>query len=78
VTGGARGIGRGCVLKLAQSGADVVINYLEREDAAHEVADWVKGIGRRALLIKADICDENQVAEMFSQINANSADWIFW
>ena len=48
VTGGARGIGRGCVLRLAQAGADVVINYLEREDAAHEVADWVKGIGRRA------------------------------
>jgi 3-oxoacyl-[acyl-carrier protein] reductase len=39
VTGGARGIGRGIVLKLAQSGADVAINYLEREDAAHEVAD---------------------------------------
>jgi 3-oxoacyl-[acyl-carrier protein] reductase len=69
VTGGARGIGRGCVLKLAQTGADVVINYLEREDAAHEAADWVKGIGRRPLLIKADVCDENQVADMFSQIN---------
>ena len=69
VTGGARGIGRGCVLTLAQAGADVVINYLEREDAAHEVADWVKGIGRRPLLIKADVCDENQVADMFAQIN---------
>lgn len=69
VTGGARGIGRGCVLKLAQAGADVVVNYLEREDAAHEVADWVRGIGRRVLLTKADVCDENQVAEMFKQIN---------
>jgi 3-oxoacyl-[acyl-carrier protein] reductase len=68
VTGGARGIGRGCALKLAQAGADVVINYLEREDAAHEVAEWVKGVGRRALLIKADVCDENQVAEMFNRI----------
>jgi 3-oxoacyl-[acyl-carrier protein] reductase len=71
VTGGARGIGRGCVLKLAQAGADVVINYLEREDAAHEATDWVKGIGRRPLLIKADVCDENQVADMFSQISAD-------
>ena len=70
VTGGARGIGRGCVLKLAQAGADVVINYLEREDAAHEVSDWVQGIGRRALLIKADVCDENQVSGMFGQIHA--------
>ncbi|MFZ5432138.1 MAG: SDR family NAD(P)-dependent oxidoreductase, partial [Calditrichota bacterium] len=27
VTGGARGIGRGIVLKLAQAGVDVVVNY---------------------------------------------------
>ncbi|RPH92755.1 SDR family NAD(P)-dependent oxidoreductase, partial [candidate division KSB1 bacterium] len=68
ITGGSRGIGRGCAIKLAQAGADVVINYLEREDAAHEVAEWVKGIGRRAHLIKADVCDEVQVAYMFDQI----------
>lgn len=70
VTGGARGIGRGCVLKLAQAGADIVVNYLEREDAAHEVADWVRGVGRRVLLAKADVCDETQVQDMFRLINA--------
>jgi 3-oxoacyl-[acyl-carrier protein] reductase len=70
VTGGARGIGRGIVLKLAQAGADVVVNYLEREDAAHEVADWVQGMGRRALLAKADVCDEAQVVEMFQKVTA--------
>ncbi len=70
VTGGARGIGRGIVLKLAQAGADLAVNYLEREDAAHEVADWVRGMGRRVLLIKADVCDESHVAEMFQNINA--------
>lgn len=68
ITGGARGIGRGIALKLAQSGADVVVNYLEREDAAHEVADWVKGLERRVLLIKADVCDEAQVRAMFEMI----------
>lgn len=68
ITGGARGIGRGIALKLAQSGAGVVVNYLEREDAAHEVADWVKGLERRALLVKADVCDEAQVHAMFETI----------
>ncbi|MBU0508080.1 SDR family oxidoreductase [bacterium] len=70
VTGGARGIGRGIALKLAQAGADVVINYLEREDAAHEVADWVKGMGHRCLLAKADVCDGAQVHAMFETITA--------
>jgi 3-oxoacyl-[acyl-carrier protein] reductase len=68
VTGGVRGIGRGIVLKLAQAGADIVLNYLEREDAAHEVAEWVRGIGRRVLLQKADVCDEQQVITMFQNI----------
>jgi len=70
ITGGARGIGRGVALKLAQAGADLVINYLEREDAAHEVADWIKGMGRRVLLAKADVCDPAQVTDMFRNINA--------
>jgi 3-oxoacyl-[acyl-carrier protein] reductase len=70
VTGGARGIGRGIALKLAQAGADLVINYLEREDAAHEVADWIRGLGHKALLVKADVCQEDQVARMFNEIAA--------
>ena len=78
ITGGARGIGRGIALKLAQAGADVAINYLEREDAAHEVADWVRGMGRRALLVKADVCDETQVQAMFQQISTefNKLDFL--
>lgn len=70
VTGGARGIGRGIALKLAQAGADLVVNYLEREDAAHEVADWIRGMGRRVLLCKADVSDEAQVQDMFAAITA--------
>lgn len=70
ITGGARGIGRGVALKLAQAGADVAVNYLEREDSAHEVADWVSGMGRRALLCKADVSDEAQVHGMFEAVTA--------
>jgi 3-oxoacyl-[acyl-carrier protein] reductase len=70
ITGGARGIGRGIALKLAQAGADVVINYLDREDAAHEVAEWVRGLGRRALLCKANVSDESEVERLFQAITA--------
>jgi 3-oxoacyl-[acyl-carrier protein] reductase len=68
VTGGSRGIGRGIALKLAQSGADVAIGYLEREDAANEVAEWIRGMGRRAITIRADVCDEEQVRRMCREI----------
>ncbi len=68
VTGGARGIGRGIALKLAQAGADVAINYLEREDSAHEVVEWIRGMGRRAIAIKADVCVEEQVRQMCAAV----------
>jgi 3-oxoacyl-[acyl-carrier protein] reductase len=67
ITGGSRGIGRGIALKLAQAGADLVLNYLEREDAAREVAEWARGIGCRVKLIKADVCEEDQVRRMFDE-----------
>lgn len=68
ITGGSRGIGRGIALKLAQAGADVIVNYLEREDAAHEVGDWIKGMNRRVLLWKADVCREDKVEKMYAKI----------
>jgi 3-oxoacyl-[acyl-carrier protein] reductase len=69
VTGGSRGIGRGVALKLAQAGCDVIINYVEREDAAHEVVSWIRGMGRRSLAIKADVSKEQQVALLFREIS---------
>ncbi len=39
VTGASRGIGRATAIRLAQAGADVVINYLSSQSAANEVAD---------------------------------------
>jgi len=67
VTGASRGIGRGIALKLAQSGADLIINYLEREDAAREVADWIRGLGRRCFVCKADVCSEQHVDRLFEE-----------
>ncbi|WFE25728.1 3-ketoacyl-ACP reductase [Solwaraspora sp. WMMD791] len=55
VTGGSRGIGRGIVLALAAAGYDVVVNYARNADAARQVGEQVEALGRRALLVGADV-----------------------
>ncbi|MFV2021834.1 3-ketoacyl-ACP reductase [Micromonospora sp. LOL_023] len=55
VTGGSRGIGRGIVLALAAAGHDVVVNYARNADAARQVGQEVESLGRRALLVGADV-----------------------
>ena len=48
VTGATRGLGRAITRSLAQAGADVVVSS-RKEDACYDVADEVRGLGRRAL-----------------------------
>src|SRR5689334_19875709 len=54
VTGGARGIGRGCVLALARAGADVAVNDFGRTAEAESVVAEAKALGRRAVLVEGD------------------------
>ena len=70
ITGGSRGIGRGIALKLAEAGADVLINYLEREDSAWEVVEWIRGMGRKAHAIRADVAQESEVERMIDEAQA--------
>src|SRR5687767_654880 len=55
VTGGSRGIGRQTVLRLAELGADVVVNYARDEKAAADTVDEVIKRGVRALAVQADV-----------------------
>jgi 3-oxoacyl-[acyl-carrier protein] reductase len=55
VTGGARGIGRAIVIRLATQGADVAFSYRGNADAAAETAGAVEAMGRRALAVQADV-----------------------
>ena len=48
VTGSSRGIGRACALRLAEAGADVIINYVTSRSAAMEVAEEIAAMGRHA------------------------------
>jgi len=55
VTGASRGIGRAIAIALAEAGADVAVNYSGSESAAAETAAAVEALGRRAMLVKADV-----------------------
>ena len=55
VTGGTRGIGRAIVLDLAANGADVALNYRQSADLAAELAEAIRDMGRRALVVRADV-----------------------
>jgi glucose 1-dehydrogenase len=71
VTGANSGIGRAVALGLAASGADVAINYVVNPAAAEEVAHEIEACGRRAITIKADVSDEDEVESMFAQAIAH-------
>jgi enoyl-[acyl-carrier protein] reductase III len=64
VTGSSRGIGRASAIRLAQAGADVVVNYVTSRTAAMETADQIDALGRQAYVVKADVGEEEDVASM--------------
>jgi 3-oxoacyl-[acyl-carrier protein] reductase len=64
VTGGSRGIGRAIAICLAEAGANVVVNYAGNEAAAAEVAAHIESLGRKALIIKANVGNSAEVDAM--------------
>ncbi|MFI1162578.1 3-oxoacyl-ACP reductase FabG [Streptomyces sp. NPDC020801] len=68
VTGASRGIGAAIAIALAEHGCDVALNYRSNATKAEEVAERVRALGREALLLKADISDEAQVAAMYKEL----------
>lgn len=68
VTGGSRGIGRGCALELAKAGYDVVINYAGNVDAANKTVEDIKALGVDAAAYRFDVSDKEQVDTAISEI----------
>ena len=65
ISGAGRGIGRATALRLAEEGADIVVNSYS-EDTTASTADEVKARGRRALAIPGDITKADKVLEVIN------------
>lgn len=66
VTGGGRGIGAETAILAAQAGWDVCINYRGNGARADEVAKQVEALGRRSIVVRADIARESDVLDLFA------------
>jgi glucose 1-dehydrogenase len=68
VTGANSGIGKGVAIALGEAGADVVVNYVDGDDAANGVVEAIEKAGSKAYAHKADVASEDQVAAMFARM----------
>lgn len=68
VTGASRGIGRAIALTLASYGADVIVNYNGSTKKAEETGKRIEEMGRKALLVKANVADKEECKAMFDRI----------
>jgi NAD(P)-dependent dehydrogenase (short-subunit alcohol dehydrogenase family) len=69
ITGGSRGVGAATARFAAARGYDVAISYISNESAARAVVADVEVLGRRALAVRADSADPEQVARLFAAID---------
>ncbi len=68
VTGASRGIGKAIAIALAEAGADVAVNYLQRKHEAEATVAAVGRLGRKAAAFAADVSDAQAVAAMVASI----------
>jgi 3-oxoacyl-[acyl-carrier protein] reductase len=68
VTGGSRGIGGAVALALAEAGADIAVNYHNREREAEQVRSRVESYGRRCLTVQANVAAAADVARMVEAV----------
>ncbi|OCZ56700.1 NAD(P)-dependent oxidoreductase [Achromobacter xylosoxidans] len=69
ITGGSRGVGAATARLAAAQGYDVAISYVSNEAAARAVVADVQALGRRALAVRADSADPQQVTHLFAAID---------
>lgn len=76
VTGGSQGIGQAIALRLAQEGADIIVNYRSHPETADETKVKIEQMGRKAIALKADLSQIEEINQLvasslqsFSQID---------
>ncbi|HZJ82601.1 MAG TPA: SDR family NAD(P)-dependent oxidoreductase, partial [Clostridia bacterium] len=67
VTGSGKGIGRGIAIKLAQAGYDIGVHYGHSRDGALEVAQMIQAMGRKAILLQANIQEVKEIEDMYNK-----------
>jgi glucose 1-dehydrogenase len=68
VTGANSGIGKSVAMALGQAGADVIVNYVDGDDAANAVVEEIRKSGVQAHAYQADVSSEDQVTAMFARM----------
>lgn len=68
VTGGSRGIGRAIALRLAEAGADVVINFFRNRKPAEETKAMIEALGRRCHIVRANVGDLDKINLLFDEV----------
>lgn len=66
ITGGGRGIGAATAAQLVRHGHDVVLGYVSDRVAAGEVVAAARAAGARALAVRGDVADEDDVEALFA------------
>ncbi|MCR8633274.1 MULTISPECIES: SDR family NAD(P)-dependent oxidoreductase [Paenibacillus] len=76
VTGGSRGIGEAIVIRLAEEGALVAINYTSdrSRSLAENVKEQVEALGSKAIVVQADVGNKEQVEAMFQKVQQELGD----
>jgi enoyl-[acyl-carrier protein] reductase III len=69
ISGSGRGIGAAIALYFASLGADVVVNYFRNREPAEETAESIRKLGRRALIIKANMGEIEDIDRLFETID---------
>lgn len=70
VTGSSRGIGAATARKLAERGANVIVNFRSSEDAALSIAEDIRDEGSDALVIQADVTNPEAVEDMVDEVES--------
>jgi len=70
ITGASRGIGAASAVLAAERGYDVAISYRRDAGAAESVAERARTHGARAVTIRADVANEDDVERMFATVDA--------
>ncbi len=68
ITGASRGLGCAIALEQAASGANVAVNYFKNSEAAERLCERIQQDGNRAQAFKADVRDEDAVAQMVHEV----------